>query len=143
MNIKNIIYILNSLPPKSLILQRYFDQKWLVLQKFAIKCDLNDSNCIQLPKIFNQEIFSLNWTNQLESSNLIKSSKIQIIMDGFYSNLNINKKYYAINEIRIIARCDCNGFSSICNVNKTPYECNCNKSSYTAGFNVSIYNLVI
>ena len=76
------------------------------------------------------------------NTNASKASKIRIKLSGFYPSIknDIRKLYYSISEFKVKGLCDCNGYSSECDIDASPnYKCNCLNDTFTEGFMVNAH----
>lgn len=57
LDLQNGIYLLqrieiffSSMPPTNLLIQRYYNNKWIVIQNYSTTCETSDEKCTQLPQ---------------------------------------------------------------------------------------------
>ncbi|CAF0916506.1 unnamed protein product, partial [Brachionus calyciflorus] len=146
--IQRIEIFFSNLPPTNLVIERFFNNNWILVQKYSIECSSLESSCVQLPSDFDNGFFggyTIVWSNLIENedkffSNVsqvenIKAFKIRLILSGYYPSIknDIRKLYYAISELRVKGRCDCNGYSSNCDMSQIPFKCSCDPESMTEG----------
>ncbi len=101
--IHKIEIIFSSLPPTNLIMQRFSQGKWHLIQDFSSNSTSRKSQNETM--IFWQtDLKHTNTSIGIEIENL-KASKLQFKLSGFYSELksDLRKLYYAIVEIRVMA----------------------------------------
>ncbi|RNA01582.1 atlastin-like isoform X2 [Brachionus plicatilis] len=144
-----------NLPPTRVVIQRFYENRWFEVQRFSIDCDGSDPACGKIPAEFESGFFGgfpIIWSTLIDQektffsdSNLvdsIRASKIKLIMSGYFPGVknDIRKLYYAINELRVRGRCDCNGYSANCDMTKIPFKCKCDQASFTDGNMLIIEN---
>lgn len=135
LDLVNGIYILqrveiyfSSLPPTSLKLETFYENRWRTIQTYSIECPQFEAGCTQLPKVFGKEIlggYTIVWSvksssekteDQVQNDSEFfsrpklleasKATKFRLVMKGYYEILknDIRQLYYSINEIKIVAR---------------------------------------
>jgi usherin len=140
-----------SYPASDILLERFYNDQWLELQQYSLDCTQYTSHCISLPENLLREIvngFTLLWSKKLLTNNTqelfdesivnkLRATKVKMTLSGFYDVVksDLRKLYYSISEFKIIALCDCNGYSATCNTVEVPYRCVCDEASYTQGNN--------
>ncbi|KAM4814939.1 usherin-like, partial [Thomomys bottae] len=121
-------------------------------------------NCLQLPNLtpfsHGNFTFSLlrpgskirpgynNFCNTPSLQEFVKATQIRLQFHGQYytaeTAFNLGHRYYAVNEIIITGRCQCNGHSNNCDTTSQPYRCLCSRESFTEGLQcdrcLSLYN---
>ncbi|XP_048212729.1 usherin [Perognathus longimembris pacificus] len=127
--------------------------------------ELPDSvNCLQLPNLtpFSHGNFTFsilrpgskprpgynNFCNTPSLQEFVKATQVRLHFHGQYytmeTKFNIGHRYYAVSEITITGRCQCNGHANNCDTTSQPYRCICSQESFTEGFQcdrcLSLYN---
>ena len=109
--IHKIEIIFSSLPSTNLVMQRFHQDKWHLVQNYSTPTNR---------RLSNQNLTLVSWHTDLNqkytnnSNNIstigfeienLKASKLQFKLNGFFSDLksDLRKLYYAIAEIRVMA----------------------------------------
>ena len=108
-----------NLPPTTVVIERFLENKWFEIQRYSIDCDGSDPACGKIPEVFESGFFGgfpIIWSASIDDERdfftnsqkveQIKASKIKLILSGYYPSVkdDIRKLYYAINELRVRAR---------------------------------------
>lgn len=140
---------------------------WSPWQYFASDCALwsmsNNGPLVNSTTVNCQQYTSANYTGSLVIFSVLSSARpgasalssgsntndsalydftlarsVRITMKSrYFLPMDSRHLYYAISEVSIYARCDCNGKASSCNTTTSPYKCNCDAQSFTTGNHVS------
>nr|XP_019599683.1 PREDICTED: usherin isoform X2 [Rhinolophus sinicus] len=67
----------------------------------------------------------------------VKATQIRLYFHGQYytteTPVSLRHRYYAVDEITIIGRCQCHGHADACDTTNQPYRCLCSQESFTEG----------